>query len=74
MNENVTYLLEKHGLENYEDYAAMLGNMSQAAKEMLESTEMGERDDIEKNNLKILTELLPICSDLFINCDPYYRK
>lgn len=69
-------LLERHHLETYDDYAGIIKMMSEAVKEMLDMPEEddGGKDDVEKNNLKILSELLPICSDLFINCDPYYRR
>lgn len=66
-------LREKHFLESYDDYAGILKKMSSAVGEMLDD-ENQERDAVEKQNLEILQRLLPICSDLFINCDPYYRR
>lgn len=69
-------LLEKHNLETYDDYAGILKLMSQSAREMISmpEEETGVTDAVEKQNLKTLSELLKICSDLYINCDPYYRK
>lgn len=69
-------LREVHNLETYDDYAGILKKMSHAVVEMLEMS-VGERDEfdpVEKQNLETLANLLPICSDLFINCDPYYRR
>ena len=69
-------LLENHHLETYDDYAGILKKMSVAAREMLDMPESadGGKDEVERQNLKTLANLLYICSDLFINCDPYYRR
>lgn len=69
-------LLETHHLETYDDYAGILKKMSVAVTEMLTSDgqERSEMDPVEKQNLETLASLLPICSDLFINCDPFYRN
>lgn len=68
-------LLERYHIETCDDYAGVLKKMGQAVDEMLKMSpeERGEIDPIEKNNLEVLKKLLPICADLFIDCDPYYR-
>lgn len=68
-------LRERHNLETYDDYAGILKQMSQAVVEMLNSDgqERDDMDAVERQNLNTLADLLPICSDLFINCDKYYR-
>lgn len=66
-------LLDKHHLETYIEYAGILKQMSQAAYEM-QNIDVADKDDVEKNNLKTLVNLLHVCSDLFRDCDPYYRR
>lgn len=65
-------LREVHNLETYDDYAGILKKMSKAVVEMLNNPN-NERDAVEIQNLNTLAELLPICSDLFLNCDEYWR-
>lgn len=65
-------LSEHHHLETYDDYAGILKKMSKAVVEMLNDPN-NERDAVEIQNLNTLADLLPICSDLFLNCDDYWR-
>lgn len=65
-------LREGHNLETYDDYAGILRKMSKAVVEMLEDPN-NERDAVEIQNLNTLADLLPICSELFRNCDEYWR-
>ena len=77
-NEEPMYvqLRENHHLETYTDYAGILAKMKDAVVEWLEDE--GESTDpldpVAKQNLETLANLLPICSDLFVNCDDYYRR
>lgn len=65
-------LREAHNLETYDDYAGILKKMGKAVVEMLNDPN-NERDAVEIQNLNTLADLLPICSDLFLNCDDYWR-
>lgn len=66
-------LREKYHIEQYIDMAGMCNNLAIAVDFMLKHSN-APMDDVEKNSLETLRELLPICGHLFVQADDYYRQ
>ena len=65
-------LRESQGIETYLDMSKMCNNLAVVVDFMLRYNN-APMDDVEKNSLETLRELLPICGHLFVQSDDYYR-
>lgn len=61
-----------YNLETYEDFALMLKKIALVTDFLLTYNE-APMEDVEQSNLSRLRELLPVCSQMMIDCDEYYR-
>lgn len=66
-------LREVHYLETYLDMAGMCKKLAISVDFILKHNN-APMDNVEKNSLETLRELLPLCAHLFIQSDDYYRE
>lgn len=71
-----TELIDRYHLETYEDCANMCGNLMlfcQACISVDGKKGYSTLDEVERNNLARLSDLMKVCQYLFTESDPYYR-